>query len=188
MSTTQPSVTVPAGTWELDTAHTSVNFSVRHMMVAKVRGSFKSFHGAIVIAEDPLASSVTVVIDTESINTADETRDTHLKSGDFLEAEKYPTLTFASTEVRNAGGDDYEIDGTMTIRDITRPLTLNGTFSGVQKDPWGGTRLGFEANTEFSRKDFGLEWNVALEAGGFVVGDKIKVELEVEAVLKEADK
>jgi polyisoprenoid-binding protein YceI len=185
MSTTRPSITVPAGTWELDPAHTSINFSVRHMMVSKVRGHFKTFSGTIIIAEDHLASSVTVAVDAASINTGDETRDTHLRSPDFLEVEKYPNMTFASTSVREVGDDDYEIDGSLTIRDVTRPATLKGTFTGIQKDPWGGTRLGFEATTEFSRKDFGLEWNVALETGGFVVGDKVKGEIEVEAVLKE---
>jgi len=184
MSTAPSGIAIPTGIWELDPAHTSINFSARHLMVSKVRGRFNSFHGTITIAEDPLVSAVTVVIDTASIDTKDEQRDGHLKSADFLEVEKYPTMTFTSTAVRPRRAEEYEVDGNLTIRDVTRPVTLDTTFLGVQKDPWGGNRAGFEAKTEFSRKDFGLEWNVALETGGVLVGDKVTVEIEIEAVHK----
>jgi len=184
MSIAQQTVTIPTGTWELDPGHTSVNFSARHLMVSKVRGRFTSFHGTINIADDPLLSSVTAVIDTASVDSNDEQRDGHLKSADFLDVANHPTMTFTSTGTRQVGKDDFEVDGNLTIRGTTRPVTLQLAFLGVQKDPWGGTRAGFEASTEFSRKDFGLEWNVALEAGGVVVGDKVKVEIEVEAVLQ----
>ncbi len=184
MSTQQTSVTIPTGTWELDPAHSSINFSVRHLMVSKVRGSFKSFRGSIIVADDPLQSAATAEIDTASIDTRDDQRDTHLKSADFLEVDKFPLITYKSTSVRPKGGDEYEVVGDLTIKGTTKPITLDVTFSGLQKDPWGGTRIGFEASTEFSRKEFGLEWNMALETGGVMVGDKVRIEIEVEAVLK----
>lgn len=184
MSTAPSGLAIPTGVWDLDPSHTSVNFYARHLMVSKVRGRFTSFHGTITISDDPLLSAVTVVIDTASIDTRDEQRDGHLKSADFLEVEKFPTMTFTSTSVRQRSQEEYDVEGNLTIKDVTRPLTLKATFLGLQKDPWGGTRLGFEATTEFSRKDFGLEWNVALDTGGVLVGDKINVELEVEALHK----
>jgi polyisoprenoid-binding protein YceI len=182
MSVQSSTVTVPAGIWELDPAHTSVSFSARHLMVSKVRGRFGSFSGTITVGDHPLISSVTATIDTASIDTKDEQRDGHLKSPDFLNVDQYPTITFVSTAVRDAGDGEYDVDGNLTILDATRTVTLKVVLTGVEKDPWGGTRVGFEATTEFSRKDFGLEWNVALESGGVLVGDKVKVELEIEAV------
>jgi polyisoprenoid-binding protein YceI len=188
MSVTESAVSVPTGTWELDLSHSSANFSARHLMVSKVRGHFGSFSGTIDIADDPLESSVIATIDAASIASKDEQRDAHLKSPDFLDVENYPTLSFVSTGVRRVAGSEseYEVDGKLTVRSITKPVTLKVTVMGVQNDPWGGIRVGFEASTEFSRKDFGLEWNIALEGGGVVVGDKVKVELEVEAVRKDA--
>lgn len=186
MSTQQTNLSIPTGTWEIDPAHSSANFSARHLMVSKVRGSFKSFHGTITIAEDPLQSTSEVEIDAASIDTRDEQRDGHLKSPDFLDVEKFPTIVFTSTSVKPRGGDEYDFTGDLVIHGVTRPVELDLTFTGLQKDPWGGTRIGFEANTEISRKEFGLEWNVALEAGGVMVGDKVKIELEIEAVHKEA--
>ena len=182
MSVLPSGVTVPAGTWELDPAHTSVSFSARHLMVSKVRGRFGSFRGTITVGDNPLLSSVTAEIDTASIDTKDEQRDGHLKSPDFLDVDKYPTITFKSTAVRDAGDGEYDVEGDLTILDATRTVTLRVVLNGVEKDPWGGTRVGFEANTEFSRKEFGLEWNATLESGGVLVGDKVKVELEIEAV------
>jgi polyisoprenoid-binding protein YceI len=184
MSTSDPATPIPAGTWELDPAHSSANFSVRHLMVAKVRGSFTSLSATITIDEDPLKSSVTATIDAGSIGTRDETRDTHLKSPDFLDVEKWPAISFTSGAVRPTGSGTYEVDGDLTIRDMTRPVTLELEFNGVQQDPWGGLRAGFDAKTQFNRKDFGLEWNVALEGGGVMVGDKVTVELEIEAIKK----
>jgi polyisoprenoid-binding protein YceI len=184
MSTSTSVVTVPTGTWEIDPSHSTAGFTARHLMVAKVRGRFTSFHGTITVAEDPSGSSVEVTIDTPSIDSRDDNRDVHLKSADFLDVEKWPTMTFASTAVRDAGGGRFDVDGTLTIKGVSRPVTLTGEFIGAQKDPWGGTRAGFEARTEFSRKEFGLEWNVPLDGGGVLVGDKVSVELEVEAVAK----
>lgn len=182
MSDSTSTLTIPVGTWELDPTHTTVSFSARHLMVSKVRGRFGSFRGTITVGDDPLVSAVRAEIDTASIDTKDEQRDGHLKSPDFLDVERYPTITFVSTGVRDAGGGEYDLDGDLTITGTTRPVTLKVVSNGVAKDPWGGTRAGFEATTEFSRKDFGLEWNVALESGGVLVGDKVKVEIEVEAV------
>jgi polyisoprenoid-binding protein YceI len=184
MSRPTATITIPAGTWELDPAHSSINFSARHLMVSRVRGRFGSFSATVTIAEDLLASSVTASMDAGSMDTRDENRDTHLKSPDFLDVDKWPALTFASTGVRDNGDGTYEVDGDLTIRDVTRPLGLQVTFHGLQNDPWGGTRIGFDATTDFRRKDFGLEWNVALEGGGVLVGDKVTVELEVEALKK----
>src|SRR5450631_1334717 len=182
MSTSEATVLIPAGTWELDPSHSSVNFSARHLMVSKVRGRFTSFHGTVTVPANPLQSSVDVVIDTPSIDTRDDNRDTHLKSADFADVEKYPTITFTSTGVTGLHGNGFTLNGNLTIREVTRPVELEVEFNGVQQDPWGGTRAGFDAKTEFSRKDFGLEWNVALEGGGVLVGDKVTVELEIEAV------
>jgi polyisoprenoid-binding protein YceI len=184
MSTSEATVLSPAGTWEIDPSHSSVNFSARHLMVSKVRGRFSSFHGTIVVPADPLQSTVNVVIDTASIDTRDDNRDTHLKSADFADVEKYPTITFVSTGVSGLHGETFTLSGNLTIKEVTNLVELEVEFNGVQQDPWGGTRAGFDAKTEFSRKDFGLEWNVALDGGGVLVGDKVTIELEIEAVKK----
>ncbi len=182
MSVSQTDVTIPTGTWEIDPSHSTVGFVARHLMVSKVRGRFASYQATINIADDPSKSSVVATIDAASIDTRDENRDAHLRSPDFLDAEKYPTLTFESTAVR-ATGEDYEVDGNLTVRDVTRPVTLQLEFTGAQ-DAFGGTRAGFEAVTKIGRKDFGLTWNAALEGGGWVVGDNVTIELEIEAVKK----
>jgi polyisoprenoid-binding protein YceI len=170
-----------AGTYGFDLSHSRVGFVVRHLMVSKVRGQFSQFEGTVVIAEDPTASTVQVAIDAASIDTRDETRDNHLRSADFFEADAHPTMTFTSTSVEADGGE-YTLTGDLTIRGVTKPVSFELEFEGVANDPWGGTRAGFTAVTEISRKDFGLEWNAALEAGGVVVGDKVKIQLEIEAV------
>jgi polyisoprenoid-binding protein YceI len=181
MSTTT-AVNLPTGTWAIDPAHSAATFSVRHLMVSKVRGRFTSFSGTISVPDDPFASTVEATIDVASIDTHDAGRDEHLRSGDFLEIDTYPTITFRSTGVRGDSPDDLVLVGDLTIRGVTRSVDLALEFNGVAADPWGGTRAGFSATTEVSRKDFGMEWNVALETGGFVVGDKVKIELEVEAI------
>jgi polyisoprenoid-binding protein YceI len=185
-TTTQPT-TLPGlstGTWVIDPAHTEVGFVVRHMMVSKVKGRFAKVEGTITVAEDVLKSSVEATIDAASIDTRDENRDAHLKSADFFEVEKYPTITFRSTGLR-ADGDDFVLDGDLTIHGTTRPVSLELEFNGTQPNPLaeGKPTAGFSAHTEISRKDFGLEWNVALETGGVLVADKIKIVLEVEAGL-----
>ncbi|MEO7836670.1 MAG: YceI family protein [Acidimicrobiales bacterium] len=183
MSLTQSPDTalMPAGTWNIDASHSSVEFSVRHL-VGKTRGQFKTFSGSINVAQDTLASSVEASIALASVDTGDEKRDEHLRSPEFFDVGRHPVMTFRSTAVR-AAGDDYLVTGELSLRGVNRPVELKLEFQGVQQDPWGGTRSGFTATTELSRRDFGLEWNVALEAGGFLVGDKVRVSLEIEAVL-----
>lgn len=169
------------GTWNIDASHSVVGFTARHLMIAKVRGRFTAVSGAITVAEDRLASSVNATIDTSSISTGDDQRDGHLKSADFLDVENHPSITFASTGVRQDGGD-FVLTGDLTIKGVTKAVELELEFDGVSGDPWGGTRAAFTAKTEINRKDWGLEWNVALEAGGVLVGEKVKLELDIEAV------
>jgi polyisoprenoid-binding protein YceI len=186
MSTT--SVEVPglvAGTWAIDPTHSEVGFSVRHVMVSKVRGTFKTFSGSISIAENPLESKVEATIDASSVDTRDENRDTHLRSSDFFDTDQHPQITFASTSVRPQSSD-FVVTGDLTIHGVTRQVELELEFNGVSPDPWGGTRAGFSASTEISRGDYGIIFNMPLDGGGVVVGDKIKIILEIEAVLQQA--
>lgn len=181
---TTTSTTLPTGTWVIDKSHSSVEFVARHLMVSKVRGRFEDFDGTIVIADDPLQSSVTASIDLGSVNTGDAKRDEHLRSGDFFAVDQSPAMTFSSTSVRQSG-DGYLVEGDLTIGGVTKAVQLTlDEVEGPSQDPWGGTRAGFSATTELSRKDFGLEWNVALETGGVLVGDKVKVALEIQAILQ----
>jgi polyisoprenoid-binding protein YceI len=176
-------LTIPtAGTFKIDPAHTRVGFVARHLMVSKVRGSFTEVSGEITVAEDPLASSVEVHIPATSITTGVIDRDNHLRSGDFLEIEKYPELVFRSTRLERPAGEDFKLVGELTIRDVTREVALNVEFEGLAKSPWGQEVIGFSATTEIDREDFGITWNQALEAGGVVVGKKVKIEIEAEAV------
>ena len=171
------------GTWAIDPVHSSVNFSVRHLMVSKVRGNFENFSGAIVVAEDG-TPSVTAEIAVASINTGNEQRDAHIKSADFFEVEKYPTATFTSTGVR-ANGDDYVLDGEFTLKGVTKPVSLALEFNGVNPGMGQGEVAGFEASVVLNRKDFGVDLDLPLETGGTVVGDKVTITLEIEA-LKQA--
>ena len=170
-----------AGTYALDKGHTTIEFVGRHLMITKVRGRFTAFDGQIVIGESPENSSVAVSIETASVDSSDEKRDGHLRSPDFLDVETFPTITFRSTGVA-VGAGSVEVTGDLTIKDVTRPVTLDAEFDGAQADPWGGQRLGFSAHTDIDREDWGLTWNVALETGGVLVGKKIRLELNVEAV------
>ncbi|MFL6203999.1 MAG: YceI family protein [Acidimicrobiales bacterium] len=171
-----------AGEYELDASHSHVGLSVRHMMVSKTKGRFADVTGTVHIADDPLASSVEVEISAASIDTRDETRDGHLRSPDFLDVESHPTITYRSTKVTPVRDDRWTVDGELTVRGVTRPVTLEVTFEGGAKDPWGGDRIGFTARGELDREDFGLTWNQALETGGVLVGKQVKVEIEAEAV------
>jgi len=172
---------IPSGTWTIDPVHSRLGFSVRHMMIAKVRGSFTDFSGEITIADDPLQSTVAVDVQLESIDTANDDRDNHLRTNDFFDVANHPTMTFRSTRVE-ADGDDYIVHGDLTIRGVTNPVALEVEFDGTSKDPWGGTRAGFSAETEINRKDWGMEWNTPLEAGGVMLGDKVKIEIDVQLV------
>ncbi|MFT3853950.1 MAG: YceI family protein [Ilumatobacteraceae bacterium] len=169
------------GTWNVDAVHSNVAFSVRHLVVAKTRGRFGTFSGVITIAEDPLQSKVEAMVETRSVDTGDEGRDDHLRAGDFLEVEAHPTMTFVSTSITPDGGD-YSLSGDLTIKGVTKPVTWELEFNGVATDPWGGTRAGFSAETEVNRKDWGLDYNAVLEAGGVLIGEKVKLSLEIEAV------
>lgn len=176
-------VDVPAvGTYAIDPSHTDVGFVARHLMVTKVRGRFSDFEGTVTIAPDPLASSVEVAIQTASIDSRDGGRDEHLRSADFLDVEQYPELRFHSTGVRHVSGSRFAVDGTLTVRDVSRPVTLDMELDGVVGDPWGGQRMAFSASTELDREEFGLTWNVALESGGVLVGKKVKIEIEGQAI------
>ncbi|HBJ72843.1 MAG TPA: polyisoprenoid-binding protein [Actinobacteria bacterium] len=171
------------GTWAIDPSHTTIGFSARHAMVAKVRGNFTEFTGSFTLdGEVPQNSSAELLVQTASLTTQNEDRDAHLKSADFLNVETNPTLTFKSTGVNVKGGDTFVVTGDLTIGGITKSVDVDFELVGVSQDPWGGTRIGFDGETEITRKDFGLVWNVALEAGGVLVGEKVKLTLDVEAV------
>ncbi|HLH83727.1 MAG TPA: YceI family protein [Trebonia sp.] len=186
MSTT--AVEIPgyvAGTWAIDPVHSEVSFVVRHMMVSKVRGRFDKFEGTIVTAENPLESSVTATVDVSSINTGQEQRDAHIRSADFFDAENHPAMTFTSTGVRPEG-DHFLLDGDLTIRGVTKPVTFRLEVSGFGPDAYGGTRAGFSAATEINRHDFGVSFNGPIPGvpGGVAVSDKVTINLEIEGVLQ----
>jgi polyisoprenoid-binding protein YceI len=169
--------------WQIDPAHSHINFSVRHMMISKVRGSFEAFGGTIAFDElTPTNSIVDIEIDASSINTREEQRDGHLKSPDFLNAGDFPTLTFKSTHVEQIDEDNGKLHGHLTIRGVSKPVVLDVEYAGQAQSPWGATSAGFSAATTISRKTWGLEWNQALETGGVLVGDKINIEIELELV------
>lgn len=172
-----------AGTWNIDPVHSDIAFSIRHMMVSKVRGQFRTFEGQIVTAENPLESSATATIDLASIDTGDANRDGHVRSADFFDVDNNKTMTFRSTGI-TAGGDGFVVDGELTLHGVTRPISLDVEANGFGPDAWGGTRAGFSATGEISRKDFGLEFNMPLDGGGVVLGDKVQLSLEIEAVLQ----
>ncbi|HKY13557.1 MAG TPA: YceI family protein [Microthrixaceae bacterium] len=173
-----------AGTYAFDVSHSNVGFSARHLVVAKVRGSFTDFDGSLVVAENPLESSIDVSIDAASVQTRDEQRDGHLRGADFLDVDRHPRLTYRSTGVRHVRGDRWEVNGELTVHGVTREVPLSVTFEGSTADPWGNSRAVFSATAKLNREDFGLTWNQALETGGVLVGKDITIEIEVEAVLQ----
>jgi polyisoprenoid-binding protein YceI len=184
--TATDTVTIPgyvAGTWSIDPVHTEVGFAVRHMMVSKVRGRFRTFSGQIVTGENPLDSSVTAEIELSSIDTGNEQRDAHIRSADFFEVENYPTMTYRSTGVRQHR-DGYIVDGKLTLKGVTKDVPLTLELNGFGPDPYGGTRAGFSATAEINRRDFGVNFAAVMETGGAVVSDKITIHLEIEAVLQ----
>jgi polyisoprenoid-binding protein YceI len=186
--TSSTTVQIPGyvvGTWDIDAAHSTVGFSVRHMMVSKVRGYFREFSGVLVTAEDPTQSSVTATVNMDSIDTRQEQRDAHIRSADFFDVGNHTELTFRSTSVRTDGAD-WTIEGDLTIKGITKPVTLELELNGFGPDAYGGFRAGFSAKTEISRKAFGVDIDMPMDGGGVVVSDKINVELEIEAVLRAA--
>jgi polyisoprenoid-binding protein YceI len=169
--------------WNIDTSHSGVHFTVRHMVISKVRGAFDRWQGTVDFDEqDPAKSKVSVRIDAASINTREEKRDAHLRSADFFDVEKHPELTFESTGVEKLDGNEYRVTGDLTIHGVTKSVVLEAEYLGLGKDPWGNERIGFQARTTVNRKDFGLNWNQVLEAGGVLVGEKIEIALDVQAV------
>jgi polyisoprenoid-binding protein YceI len=169
-------------TYKIDKAHSEVTFQVRHLLT-KVRGRFTDFEGSILYNEaNPEQSSVTFTVQAASINTAEPDRDNHLRTADFFDVATFPTLTFQSSRITKRGPETYDVSGTLTMHGVNKELVLPVAHMGKAKDPWGGDRLGFEAEISLNRKDFGLNWNAMLEAGGFLVGDEVKVSIEIQAV------
>jgi len=169
--------------WVLDKAHSSVQFAVKHMMISTVRGRFTDFDGMFNLDENDLAHSyIEGIVKAASIDTGDSNRDAHLRSPDFFDVEKYPSISFKSTRVESKGHERYHVTGNLTIKDVTREVTFDANEEGKGKDPWGKDHWGFVAELSFNRKDFGLGWNVALEAGGWLVGEHVKVTLDLELV------
>lgn len=171
-----------AGTWTIDPVHSEVGFTIRHMMVSKVRGAFRTFSGQVVTAENPLDSTVNVTIELASVDTGNADRDNHLRSADFFETEAHRTMTFQSTGVREDDGD-FVLVGDLTLRGVTRPVELELELGGFGPDAFGGTRAGFSATGEIKRSDFGVEYNAVLETGGLVLSDKVTLNLEIQLVL-----
>jgi polyisoprenoid-binding protein YceI len=182
------SVEIPgyvAGTWAIDPVHSEVSFTVRHMMVSKVRGRFDKFEGTIVTAEDPLASTVTASVELSSINTGQEQRDAHIRSADFFEVEKYPAMTFSSTALKGAE-EGFILEGDLTLKGVTKSVAFELEVNGVGPDAYGGTRIGFSAVTHINRKDFGVDFNGPIPGvpGGVAVSDNVTINLEIEGVLQ----
>jgi polyisoprenoid-binding protein YceI len=183
MATTQQPSAPTITQWRIDASHTSVGFAVKHMMISTVRGHFGAVDGTLrADPDDWTRSSIEVSIQADSIDTREEKRDAHLRSADFFDVEKYPTLTFKSTRIEAAGSHRYRVTGDLTIRGVTKPVTLDVTEEGQGKDPWGGERAGFSASGTVDRSAFGLNWNQALELGGWLVGNEIKIVLDAEFV------
>lgn len=174
--------------WQIDPAHSQIEFSVKHMMITRVRGSFSSFDGTLdVNLENPEESYVEGTIDVASINTHEEDRDNHLRSDDFFDVENYPTMDFESTRIEQIGDDHYKVYGDLTIKGQTREIVWDVIHEGRGQDPWGNQRMGYTAETVINRKEFGLNWNVALETGGWLVGDKIDVTASIQAVQEQPE-
>lgn len=173
-----------AGTWVIDPVHSEVGFSVRHMMVSKVRGKFTKFSGDIVTAENPLESTVAAEIDLASIDTGSEQRDAHIRSADFFEVDRHPAMTYRAAGLRAADGG-FVLDGDLTLKGVTRQVPLALEVNGFGPDAYGGFRAGFTATAEINRRDFGVDFSAAMETGGAVVGDKVTIHLEIEAVLQD---
>jgi polyisoprenoid-binding protein YceI len=191
MSTVQEQATgAGISTWKIDPNHSLVEFSAKHMMITTVKGRFGEVSGTIVVDErNPDRSRVEAEIDAASIDTRADQRDQHLRSADFLDVERHPTITFRSRRVEGTSknpGDEFRVTGDLTIRGTTREVTLAAVYDGTGKDPWGGERVSFSAETKIDRRDFGLTWNQALETGGVLVGNEIKISIEIQAVKQEA--
>jgi len=169
------------GTWNVDPMHSTIGFTVRHLMITKVHGTFKEFGGTLTVGTDPLQSSVEAVVQVASVDTGEASRDGHLRTGDFFEVEKFPTMTLKSTGITGKGGD-FTLNADLTIKGITKSVAFDLEFEGVSKDLYGNTKAGFTASAEINRKDWGIEWNAVLETGGVALGEKVKLNLDIQAV------
>ena len=172
--------TLPAGTFTIDASHSRIGFSARHAMVTKVRGSFNEFLGSAVVADG--AATISIEMNAASIDTRSADRDGHLQSPDFFDVANFPKITFASTSVKDSGSDKLVVEGNLTIKDVTKPITIEFAYEGTAVDPYGNARYGFEGSSDINRKDFGLVWNAALETGGVIVSDNIKLEFEISTI------
>lgn len=169
--------------WNFDPVHSRIGFSVRHLMITKVHGSFKKWSGWILYDEaNPGASKIDVKIETASVDTREDQRDAHLRTADFFDVEKYPEMTFVSTSIKPKGESEFEITGDLSLHGVTKSVTLRAEHLGKGKDPYGGQRVGFSASTSISRKDFGLQFNIPLDGGGLAISDKVEIELDLQAV------
>jgi polyisoprenoid-binding protein YceI len=182
LQTEQGVVRVPAGTWTVDPTHSSVGFEVKHMKIATVRGRFREFEGTLEAAEDVSESRAWGAADVTSIDTNNADRDTHLRSADFFDADHYPRITYESTAIRPLGGPDYEVTGDLTIKEVTRSVTLNARIEGAGEDPWGKERVGVSVSGTINRTEFGLTWQQRLATGGLLVGEDVKLVLDISAV------
>jgi polyisoprenoid-binding protein YceI len=181
MSTAVQTAVATPTTWTIDPVHSSVEFAVRHLMITTVKGRFTDVQGTVVLdEEDPARSAAEIAIAVASIDTREAQRDAHLRSADFFEADRYPTITFRSTQLRDASGDGFQLVGDLTLRGVTREVALDVTSEGRSGDPWGGSRAGFSATTKIKRSDYGLTWNQLLETGGLAVSDEVKITLDVQ--------
>jgi len=184
-SRTVQGVEYPAvGTYAIDPSHSELGFAVRHMAVSKVRGRFSTFEGTLELAEDPTESKISVTIDAGSVDTREENRDGHLRTNDFFDVENHPTWTFVSTAITAEGPTEWNVEGDLTIRGVTKSVVLDATLEGVVKDPYGNHRVGFSASTTINREDFGVAFGAVMEAGGLVVAKKVEIQIEAEAVLQ----
>lgn len=172
-----------AGTWVVDPTHTEIGFSVRHLAISKVKGKFETFTATVEAAPNPAESTLEVVVDIASINTGNADRDAHLRSNDFFAPEEFPTMTFRSTGIR-IEGDDMLLDGELTLRGVTKPVTIKGEFGGIATDPWGNVKAAASGSTVINRHDFGVSWNAPLEAGGFLLGDQVTITIDAQFALQ----
>jgi polyisoprenoid-binding protein YceI len=182
---TKTAVRPATGTYVIDPGHSGVSFTGRHLMISKVRGRFAVDEGTLVIADDTQRSSVQATVSVASVESGDPKRDEHLRSADFFDAENFPTITFRSTKVEDQGDGEFTLTGDLTVRGVTKPVSFAGEYLGSSQSPWNTTVVGFSAETVVNRKDWGLEWNMALEAGGVLVSDKITLTIDAEAVLQQ---
>ena len=183
MTTTSTDFAALTGSYTLDPAHSRLGFVARHAMVTKVRGAFNEFEGSATIdGTDPSASSVRITIQAASIDTRNEQRDQHLRTNDFLDLENHPTITFVSSAIEHEGGNDFRVTGDLTIRGVTKSITIPLEYEGSATDPFGNARIGFEGSVAINRKDWGVNWNAALEAGGMLVSEKVTLEFEISAI------